>query len=101
MEGGYMDFEKDIKANDLSGIYKEIADVFGVETAIKFHVHFKGLQITFPSRLISKSYVLQKLKEEYTGYNLRELTIKYGYSERWLRTMIKNNDMEGNDGREE
>ena len=93
-----MSIGNNVKAEDLNGIYKEIADAFNVDTAIKFHIHFKGLQLTFPVRLISKSYVLQQLKDEFTGENLRALSLKYGYSERWLRTMISEKKKENENG---
>ncbi len=93
-----MIIEKNVKAEDLNGIYKEIADAFDVDTAEKFHMHFKGLQLTFPIRLISKTYVLKRLKKEFTGENLRVLSLKYGYSERWIRTMITEKSMEEKNG---
>ncbi|MBP3911939.1 MAG: hypothetical protein J6D39_10580 [Niameybacter sp.] len=31
----------------------------------------------------------EKVKKEYDGTNLKELSRRYGYSERWIRQMIK------------
>ena len=53
------------------------------------HQAYKGLQVTFPKRLYSKDYVKEKVKYEYNGENLKELSRRYGYSERWIRQMIK------------
>ena len=53
------------------------------------HQTYKGLQVTFPKRLYSKDYVKEKVKQEYNGKNLKELSRRYGYSERWIRQMIK------------
>lgn len=69
-------------------MYKDLAETLGVEMAVSFHSHFKGLQITFPIRLLSKEFVLRQLEEEFTGDNLKVLARKYGYSERWIRKLI-------------
>jgi Mor family transcriptional regulator len=78
-----------IKPEDLNGVYQDIAEAFDVEMAYKFHEHFNGLQLTFPTRLLAKEYVLRQIEIEFDGCNLQELSRKYGYSERWLRSLIK------------
>ncbi|MPM57217.1 hypothetical protein SDC9_104039 [bioreactor metagenome] len=75
--------------NHLNGIYEEIAASFNLETALKFYTMFKGQQITFPMHLFSKEYIVGKIKMEYNGYNLKQLSKKYGYSERWVREIIR------------
>ena len=72
----------------LNGVYKDISEEFSIETALKFYEQFKGLQITFPVRLLSKEYVKIQVKKEYNGGNIKELVKKYSYSERWLRKII-------------
>lgn len=59
------------------------------EDILMIHQTYKGLQVTFPKRLYSKDYVKEKVKQEYNGKNLKELSRRYGYSERWIRQMIK------------
>ena len=59
------------------------------EDILMIHQAYKGLQVTFPKRLYSKDYVKEKVKYEYNGENLKELSRRYGYSERWIRQMIK------------
>ncbi len=63
--------------------------VLEFEDILILHQAYKGLQITFPKRLYSKEYVKEKVKNEYDGTNLKELSRRYGYSERWIRQMIK------------
>lgn len=77
-----------LKASNLNGIYREIAEEFGIDVALKFYDQFKGLQITFPVRLLCKQYVTEQLRKEYNGRNLKELARKYSYSERWIRSII-------------
>jgi Mor family transcriptional regulator len=78
---------KGIKSNDLSGIYKDIAENFGVEIAFMIFNHYKGLQVTFPTRFLAKEYVKERIRIESDGKNIKTLARKYGYSERWIREL--------------
>jgi Mor family transcriptional regulator len=79
----------EIRTTHLNGAYREMAEVLGVDTIIQIHKHFRGLQMTFPTRLLSKSYVKEQVKMKYNGKNSKELARKYGYSERWIRNLAK------------
>ena len=88
---GVLSIEKnDLKAEDLNGIYQEVAEAFDVKTACEFHVNFSGLQLTFPVKLLSREYVMKCIRSEYNGNNIRSLSRKHGYSERWIRVILKN-----------
>lgn len=63
--------------------------VLEFEDILMIHQAYKGLQVTFPKRLYSKDYIREKVRQEYNGTNLKELSKSYGYSERWIREMIK------------
>lgn len=63
--------------------------VLEFEDILILHQAYKGLQITFPKRLYSKEYVQERVKKEYNGTNLKELSRRYNYSERWIRKMLK------------
>ena len=84
-----MDKIKKVDSNELNGIYKEFAEVLGFEVTQLIFKYFKGLQVTFPTKLLSKNYVERKVVEEYNGSNMKELARKYNYSERWVRQVIK------------
>lgn len=84
---------ENLKAEDLNGIYKDIAENMGVEIAKIFYIHYKGLQFTFPVRFLSKEYVKNKIKNEYDGNNIKLLAKKYQYSERWIREVISTFDL--------
>ena len=86
--------------NHLNGVYEEIAAAFNLETALKFYAMFKGQQITFPMHLFSKEYIVGKIRTEYNGYNLKQLSKKYGYSERWVREILRGKWFEQNDLKE-
>lgn len=77
--------------NHLNNVYKEIAEEFGIDIAKRFYENFKGLQVNFPTRFLNKDYVIQQIKREYDGSNLKQLALKYDYSERWIRVMLSEN----------
>ena len=85
-----MNINKDkLKASQLNGAYAEIAAVLDVESAITLHRHYRGTQITFPVELLSREYIFEQINSEYDGTNIRELATKYGYTEKWIRKIVK------------
>lgn len=77
-----------MKADDLADVYMEIADKLGVDTAVAIHELFKGQQILFPQKLYRKEYIYAYIKQNYNGKNVRELSKKFGYSDRRIRQII-------------
>ena len=73
----------------LNPIYEELSEEFGYDVAIKMYQLYKGMQITYPTRLFNPEYVKQRIPIEYDGTNIRQLAQKYGYSEKTIRRMIK------------
>ena len=65
------------------------AALIGLESMLQIYLQFKGQQITFPVKLFSKEYTMQQIRLEYNGRNVRELAKKYGYSERWIRELLR------------
>lgn len=92
MWGMRMEFDKDkLKSEHLNGSYAEIATLLGVEAAMKLHSRYRGTQVSFPVELVSREYIFQQITDEYNGYNTRELAVKYGYTEKWIRKILKSN----------
>ena len=81
--------EKKQAGYGMAGIYREIAEIAGEEIARAIHANFKGQQVVFPNKLYSSQYIAEKIQSEYDGNNIRQLAMKYGYTERWLRKIIK------------
>ena len=48
-----------------------------------------GQQITFPKRLYTKEYVVQETKDITSSAELKKEALKYGYTERRLKQLIK------------
>ena len=79
----------DIKSEFLNGIYGDLADILGVEAALKVHKYYRGQAVSFPVELYKKSYISAKIVKEYDGSNIKQLATKFGYSEKWIRKIIK------------
>lgn len=85
-------FEMDvsnIKCEYLNGAYSELANLLGIEAVLKIHSAYRGQQITFPVELFSKEFLKKQIVDEYNGYNIKQLATKYGYSEKWVRQILK------------
>ena len=78
-----------IKCEYLNGAYSELANLLGIEAVLKIHSAYRGQQITFPVQLFSREFLKQQITEEYNGYNIKQLATKYGYSEEWIRKILK------------
>lgn len=76
-------------ATDFAGIYKEIAEVIGIEATITLHDNFQGQQITLPKKLFAKDFILRQVKEGGNSINIKEVAFRYGYTERRLRQILK------------
>mgnify|MGYP000909120689 CR=1 FL=1 len=74
--------------DSLNHVCKDFAHYLGMETAWKLHLHYKGLQITFPQRFLSRDYVRKQVLLEYDGTNSKQLARKYGYTERVIRDWL-------------
>ena len=77
-----------MQVEDLADVYMEIANKIGVDAAVAIHDMFKGQQIMFPQKLYSKEYIHRYIKDNYNGKNVRELSQKFGYSDRRVRQII-------------
>lgn len=75
-------------------IYREFAKIIGVESTLEIFENYHGTQINFPMRLVSSDHIKQVVLNEYDGTNLKELAMFYGYSERHLRRLLKDETKE-------
>lgn len=73
----------------LNTVYKEIADNLGMDTAMDIYKMFKGQQITFPVRFLNPARIQRIIIQEYDGTNIKALAIKYNYSEKTVRRIIR------------
>ena len=79
----------EIKCENLNSIYNELADLLGIDAVLKIHSAYRGQLITFPVELFSKEFIVWQIVNEYNGYNVKQLATKFGYSEKWIRKILK------------
>lgn len=84
-------------AEQLNGFYRDIALDMGVEVAVQMYEHFKGLQVVFPTKLLDSEFIQTQILKEYDGRNYKQIALKYGYSERWVRKIIKSRTIKMNE----
>ena len=73
----------------LNSVYKEVSEKLGMDTAMEIYRMFKGQQISFPMRFFNPERIQKIIVQEYDGTNIKTLAIKYGYSEKTVRRIIK------------
>lgn len=73
----------------LNAVYREISEKLGMDTAMEVYQMFKGQQINFPIRFFNPAKIQQIIVREYNGTNIRTLAVKYNYSEKTVRRIIK------------
>ena len=71
------DEASEITPNDLAGDYACIAEIIGIENTILLHKHY------------SVQYVVKEVERQLGTHSLSDLAKKYGYTERRLRQLIK------------
>ena len=92
MRGVRMNINKEkLQPSHLNGAYAEIASILGIEAALKLHEIYRGTQLSFPVEFLSREYIFEQINNEYDGTNIRELATKYGYTEKWIRKIVKGN----------
>lgn len=75
--------------NALNEVYREMIDLVGYDNTMILYTHFKGQQITFPIKLFKADCISGVLRKEYDGTNIKKLARTYGYSERWIKELLK------------
>ncbi|MCY9806099.1 hypothetical protein OXT66_00880 [Lentilactobacillus senioris] len=83
-----MDDKVDVES--LHYFYRGLSEIVGVEAMLKIYNHYKGTQISVPLHLYDRNLSKEKIRVQYDGTNARELSHKYGYSQRWIREVGRN-----------
>ena len=78
------------------GIYKDIAEVIGIENFYKLTQVVGGATIYLPKpESVIRPVRDNHIKAEFNGYNHPELAKKYGVTERWVRQLCGEGKLEG------
>ena len=84
-----------IKGEYLNGAYSDLAEILGIDAVLKIHATYRGQQMFFPMDLFSKEFIRKQIIEEYNGYNVKQLATKYGYTEKWIKKILKDHIDDG------
>lgn len=77
------------KRGHLNDDMSEIIDCVGEAKARKLFKGFLGERVYFASmKSALKAQLHHRIREEFKGYNIRELSKRYGYTERNIRRII-------------
>ena len=74
----------------LNNVYREISERLGMDIALEIYQMFRGQQIHFPVRFLNSEELHQRILQEYDGSNVRSLAIRYHYSEKTVRRILRN-----------
>lgn len=73
----------------LAGVYKELAEELGVETAYKVYEVLNGLQICFPKHFYKPEYTRKLIMDGYAaGDSVQSLSKQFGLTERRIRQLV-------------
>ncbi len=97
MSGWLEDIASDMRPEELPEGYQAVAKVVGVVNALKLSEALGGLPFYFPKigTLIGKRRD-ERICREFNGANYRELAMKYGLTEVWVRRILGRGRRRGN-----
>lgn len=83
----------DTSIDDLLETIQPIAEIIGIEKLLEVSHYTNGTEIYIPppSSILKKARN-RKIKEEYNGYNSKEISKKYEISEEQVRKIIRGYD---------
>ncbi|ANZ95252.1 hypothetical protein BFC19_07600 [Brochothrix thermosphacta] len=70
-------------------VYQDIALLIGEEKTILLYQAYKGTQVAFPMRLVSREHVKYIIQKSYPKCSINQLALETGYSERNIRRLLK------------
>ena len=89
MQGDFMGKENTKKITKHAGVYNDLADLLGEEAVELIFQTMSGQQITLPRKLYTKDYVIQQTKNITDQKELKKVAIRFGYSERRLKQLLR------------
>lgn len=91
-KGGEGEMVEKVDVASLHHFYRGLSELVGVESMLKIYRQYKGMQMTIPTHLYDRNLAAKKVRKEYNGRNQQELARKYGYSQKWIRQVTRENE---------
>lgn len=82
---------ENVDVEALHSFYRGISELIGVEGMLKVFEQYRGMQVTIPIHLYDRHLAADHVLQQYNGQNTYELANKYGYSQRWVVKVLKEN----------
>jgi len=90
---------EEIEPNMLPEPYRKIYEIIGLASTLKLAFEFQGTSVYFAKMDGTIKAIRDKrIRDEYNGYNIKELVKKYGLTETWVRQILSENPVESNQG---
>lgn len=89
-QDGLKEIAATMSIQDLPESYQPVAEIVGVENALRLAQHLGGLSFYYPrldSLLRDKRDA--QIRAEFTGCNHRDLARKYKLTESWIREIVQ------------
>lgn len=80
--------DNNIDPNVLPETYRRIYDLLGPDGLLTIYENFKGEEINLAVHLYDRQKVRLKVIEEFNGSNADALARRYGFTKRWVRSVI-------------
>lgn len=77
-----------IDIDALQQSYKQLNDIVGTKNMLKIYNEFRGTQLNLPMKLYDREGTIRAIQQEYPRMSTRELSDKYGFSQRWVTSVI-------------
>jgi len=79
----------EISINKFPADFREVCKAIGLDKAFALAKALGGESIYIPkTESLLRDVKHAAIKQEFDGSNVRELAIKYGYSARWIRSIV-------------
>ena len=78
-----------VRLEDLDQEQQEVAELIGLENYKKLMAEYGGVSIYIPKAdRLERMERNDKIRAEFTGYNFRDLAVKYGLTEVSIRSIV-------------
>lgn len=70
-------------------IYKELAELIGVQNTKKIWNRYRGLTVQFPQRMYSQTYTKDFIRKHMDSMTIKEMAVQLSLTDRRVRQIIK------------
>ena len=70
-------------------IYRELAELIGVQNTKKVWNRYRGLTIQFPQRMYSQAYTKDFIRDNMDSMTIKEMAVQLNLTDRRVRQIIK------------